>query len=85
MTDRGKLILGIAGGAITGAVIGLLLAPEKGSDTRRNISHTTGTWVNKFGQLFTKGKRRVNEEMMRIREKKAAAQDRVDKIKQGLG
>ena len=85
MTYRAKMILGVLGGAITGTALAILLAPEKGSNTRGRIVETTGTWVNKFGELFTKGKRKREEEMTRVRHRKEAAEDRVNKIKQGLG
>lgn len=31
------IILAVIGGAVAGATVGLLLAPEKGTDTRANI------------------------------------------------
>jgi gas vesicle protein len=85
MTYRAKIVLGIFGGAIAGTALAILLAPEKGSHTRGRIVETTGTWVNKFGELFTKGKRKRAEEMNRTIQRKAAAQERVNKLKQGLG
>jgi gas vesicle protein len=35
--DTGKAILGIVAGLATGAVLGILFAPDKGSETRRKM------------------------------------------------
>jgi gas vesicle protein len=61
MTTRGKIALGILGAAAAGVVIGLLIAPDKGSEVRKRIKRTTGTWVDNVGQLLKKGKH--HEEM----------------------
>ena len=37
MNSSTKVILGIIGAAAAGAVIGMLLAPEKGSDIRQRV------------------------------------------------
>ena len=56
MTQKTKLVLGILGAAAAGVAIGMLLAPEKGSDMRRNISKTTGSWASNLGDLFANAK-----------------------------
>ena len=40
--NAGKILLGVIAGAAAGALLGLLFAPEKGSDTRRMISDKEG-------------------------------------------
>ena len=38
MSDNGKILAALLGGLALGAVIGLLIAPDKGSETRRKIA-----------------------------------------------
>ena len=37
--DSSKVLLGFLGGLAVGAIAGILLAPEKGSETRKKISN----------------------------------------------
>lgn len=39
MNTSQKILLGFLGGLATGVITGLLLAPEKGEDTRQMIAH----------------------------------------------
>lgn len=59
MSARTQLILGLVGAAAVGVAIGLLLAPEAGTDTRRRISDTAGGWGNSLGDLFDSAKESV--------------------------
>jgi gas vesicle protein len=65
MNSNTKLVLGILGAVAAGAVIGLLLAPEKGSDTRKKIGHTANDWGKQLGDLFSATK----TEMMNLKDK----------------
>lgn len=56
MTQKTKLILGILGAAAAGVAIGMILAPEKGSDLRRNISKTAGGWASSLGDIVANAK-----------------------------
>lgn len=56
MNTKSKIIVGIVGAAAAGVVIGLLLAPEKGSDLRKTIKNTTGSWTDHLADLFTDAK-----------------------------
>lgn len=59
MNDKTKLILGLLGAAAVGVAIGILLAPETGTDTRRKIVDTTGGWSDSLGNLFNNAKESV--------------------------
>lgn len=56
MNSTSKLVLALIGAAAAGAVIGLLVAPEKGSDLRKRISDTAGDWTSQLNQLLASGK-----------------------------
>ena len=53
--SKSKVLAGLLVGAAAGAVLGLLLAPEKGSDTRKKISDKKNKFgedlKNKFGEV----------------------------------
>ena len=59
MSDKTKLILGLVGAAAVGVAIGILLAPETGTSTRRKIADTAGDWGNSLGDLFNSAKESV--------------------------
>jgi gas vesicle protein len=37
--NTGKVVLGVLGGLAAGAILGILFAPEKGTDTRKKIAN----------------------------------------------
>lgn len=51
--------MAIIGAAAAGAIIGMLVAPEKGSDLRKRISDTTGDWASQLSQLLAQGKEQL--------------------------
>ena len=56
MTTKSKIVLGLVGAAAAGVLVGLLLAPEKGADIRRNIGKRTGDWADHLTDLFANAK-----------------------------
>ena len=61
MENNTKVILSIVGAAAVGAVIGLLLAPEKGTDFRKRLSHKAYDWADQLGDLIDSGKSKLEE------------------------
>lgn len=59
MSAKTKLVLGLVGAAAAGVVIGLLLAPDTGSATRRKIADTASDWGGSLGDLFATAKDEV--------------------------
>ncbi len=60
MDSTSKTILAVMGAAAVGAVIGMLVAPEKGSDLRRKITDRTGDWTTQLSDLLAQGKEQLN-------------------------
>lgn len=56
MTAKNGILLGVCGALAAGVVIGLLIAPEKGSDMRKKIRKTAGDWVDGLGKMWSNGK-----------------------------
>ena len=69
MTTSTKVILGIVGAAAAGAVIGMLLAPDKGSELRKKVKDTANDWACQLADLFAEGK----TELQNLKNKTAKA------------
>jgi len=85
MTTGTKVLLGILGAAAAGVVIGLLIAPDKGSETRKRIAKTTGDWADQVGNVFKKTRDQYNDLKDRARSMKSAAEQKVSNLKEDLG
>ncbi len=48
------------GAAAVGAIIGMLVAPEKGSELRKKITDATGDWTHQLSDLLAQGKEQLN-------------------------
>lgn len=88
MTTNTKIILGIVGAAAAGAVIGLLLAPEKGSELRERIRTKAGDFAGEIADLVASGKEKLgvmkDSAVDEAKNLRSEAENRVNKLKQGL-
>lgn len=50
--NTGKLVLGVLAGAAIGASLGILFAPDKGSNTRRKISQKGEDFIDSIKDKF---------------------------------
>ena len=61
MENSSKIILGLLGATIAGVAIGMLLAPDKGSEIRKKIGEKAGDLATRVGDLVTYGKEKFDE------------------------
>ncbi|MGZ3854269.1 MAG: YtxH domain-containing protein [Flavisolibacter sp.] len=61
MTTTTKVIIGLVGAAAAGVIVGLLVAPEKGSDMRKKVGETATDWAGRLTDLFATAKDEVDK------------------------
>lgn len=61
MTAKTGILLGVCGALAAGVVIGLLVAPEKGAETRKKLRKTAGDWVDGLGRMWQNGKQTAED------------------------
>ena len=66
-----KMTLGLLGAVAAGVIIGLMVAPEKGSETRARIKRTTGSWVDQLGNVLSSGRDAAEEKIRKVKESMA--------------
>jgi gas vesicle protein len=89
MNTKSKVILGILGAAAAGVVIGMLVAPEKGKETRKRLKKTAEDWADSMGHLWSRGKAAAEEAANDLKEKarygKSTAEEKINKVKETMG
>jgi gas vesicle protein len=61
MSSTTKIVLGMMAAAAAGAAVGLLFAPEKGSDTRKRIKDNFNEWIDELNAMMARSAQ--NEEV----------------------
>lgn len=56
MSNSTKIVLGLVGAAAAGVIVGLMLAPEKGTEFRAKISQKAGDWTDSLTDIFANAK-----------------------------
>ncbi len=68
MSSSSKVVLALLGGAAIGAVLGILLAPDKGTETRHKIADKAKEYGEKARHKFSEGFQKVKNAKNRVEE-----------------
>lgn len=61
MKDITKILVALGVGIVAGGIVGILLAPEKGSETRRKLSEEGRKLKDQVADKLKWGKEKLNE------------------------
>lgn len=88
MTTGTKVVFGILGAAAAGVVIGMLIAPEKGSEMRARIAKSAGDWVDNLNNIFVRGKEELEDLSATATDKgrqaRSAVEEKVNRMKESI-
>ena len=88
MTTTTKVIVGVLGAAAAGVIVGLLIAPEKGSDLRKNLRKSADDLADEMSNWVGKGKSFLAEMKHRAEagseELQAEAEGTLSNVKENL-
>jgi gas vesicle protein len=61
MKSTSKFVLTVLGAAAAGAIIGLLVAPEKGTELRQRIQSAANDWTDQLTDLMNSSREKLGE------------------------
>jgi gas vesicle protein len=61
MNNTGKIITALAAGIAAGAILGVLFAPDKGSETRKKINDQGKKLADDLKEKLNKGRSELND------------------------
>jgi len=68
MKNTSKILIALGAGVAIGAVLGVLFAPDKGSETRHKIAEGGKKFADNFNSKIKMGKGKLQEEFSKMKE-----------------
>jgi gas vesicle protein len=79
--NTGKVVLGLLAGLATGAVLGILLAPDKGCDTRKKITGKGKDYSDSLKNKFDEFKESIVEKFEKVKRDVSVSEVELPKVK----
>lgn len=78
MKNSVKILAAFAAGAAAGAILGILFAPDKGSETRKKIADKGKKLTNSLEKQFSRGREKVIGLKNDVKEKIVSLTEKVE-------
>lgn len=78
--NGGKVILGLLAGIAAGALLGVLFAPDKGTETRRKITSKGKDFVDEVKHKYDDFVRGVNEKIDSVKQEAEYIKSKASKV-----
>jgi len=78
--NSGKLLIGLLAGVATGALLGVLFAPDKGTETRKKISKKSRDFVDDVKSKYDDFVRGVNEKVDSVKQEAEYIKSKASKV-----
>jgi gas vesicle protein len=66
MKNTSKVLIALGAGLAIGGILGVLFAPDKGSETRKKISDSGKKLADKINRKVKLGKEKLEEELSKV-------------------
>ena len=84
MTNTGKIITALLAGAATGAVLGILFAPEKGSETTKRVSDEGRRLAQSLKEKFNMAREKYEEGKGNLQQSMEEMEARSDRMREKM-
>lgn len=78
--SSGKLLIGLLAGVAAGALLGVLFAPDKGTETRKKISKKSRDFVDDVKSKYDEFVKGVNEKVDSVKQEAEYIKSKASKV-----